>query len=68
MKRKFFDHRLTLCYTDTDGPLFPILGQDVPEEFGPDLLRWFDTSYYPENSPFSYPLLNRKVIGFMKDE
>lgn len=34
----------------------------------PDLPLYFDTSSYPADNVFGFPLLNKKKIGFFKDE
>lgn len=67
MKIKFGD-RFQLNYMDTDSFIYTILTDDFYKEIRDDLLKFFDTSDYPENNIFNIPRLNKKELGMMKDE
>ena len=53
-------------FTDTDSLVYEIKTEDVYEDFFEDK-NLFDFSDYPLNSKF-FDLVNKKVIGKMKDE
>lgn len=56
-----------MLYTDTDSLIYEVTCKDIYEDIKKDIKR-FDTSAYERNNPFSMPLVNKKVIGLMKDE
>lgn len=55
------------CYMDTDAFIYDIKTNDVYFDMLLDLDK-FDTSEYAPNNQFNLPLVNKKVIGLMKDE
>ena len=70
IKRKYGD-RAKLCYTDTDSFFIHIITEDLFEQIGNNVERWFDTSNCNENKTGQRPLpicVNKKAIGFFKDE
>ena len=70
MKPKYGD-RAKLYYTDTDSFIIHIITEDLFEEIGNDVERWFDTSNCDENKTGQRPLpigVNKKAIGFFKDK
>ena len=67
MKQKYPDNELTLCYMDTDSLIYSIKTEDFCKDIADDVETRFDTSGYVPDRP-SPVGLNKKVIGFMKDE
>ena len=59
-----YGENLKLCYMDTDSLIYQIGTEDF---YTDDVLKRFDTSGYCSNRPLPIAL-NKKVIGFMKDE
>lgn len=57
----------TLIYTDTDSFVYNIEGVNI-YDFMKNNLDKFDTSDYPENNPFGIPRVNKKKLGYFKDE
>lgn len=68
MKQKYSRENLQLCYTDTDSLIYRIKTHDLYADLKSDLREWFDTSAYPVDNAYGYPLVNKKVIGLLKDE
>ncbi|XP_074042573.1 uncharacterized protein [Leptinotarsa decemlineata] len=62
-----FGDGCTVMYTDTDSLIYE-LRQDPYEIMKRDCHQRFDTSDYPSNNQFNVPLVNKKVLGMMKDE
>ena len=63
VKRKY---NAKLLFTDTDSLVYEIKTEDVYEDFYEDK-NLFDLTDYPRDSK-SFDLVNKKVIGKMKDE
>ena len=75
MKQLYPDSKkLKLAYTDTDSFIYQIFTEDVYEDLKPIIhapsraVELFDTSDYPEDNPYGIKLVNKKVLGAMKDE
>lgn len=66
MKCKF--PNLKLMYTDTDSLVYQVFCTDFYKELKPDLSDHFDTSDYDKNNIYGFPLVNKKKLGFFKDE
>ncbi|CAH1107328.1 unnamed protein product [Psylliodes chrysocephalus] len=58
----------SIIYTDTDSLIYEIRDQDPYEMIKRDCYQYFDTSDYSENNIYGIPLVNKKIIGLMKDE
>ena len=67
MKPKYMD-KITLNYMDTDSFIYTIETDDFYADIKNDIHEKFDTSGYPKNNIFRFPLLNEKALGMMKDE
>lgn len=67
MKKYSNSNQATLCYMDTDSFIYNIKTDDVYRDMSQDLDK-FDTSNYSSNNAYNLPLVNKKVIGLMKDE
>ena len=65
IKKKYND-RAKLLFTDTDSLTYEIETVDAYKDFWTDK-DMFDSSDYPENSPYYYNT-NKKIIGKFKDE
>lgn len=65
IKQKYGNHA-TLLFTDTDSLCYNIQTQDIYQDMLPDR-HLYDTSEYPTDHPL-FSLLNKKVLGKMKDE
>ena len=66
MKQKY-PEGLTLCYMDTNSPIYDIETDDFYKDIAEDVQDRFDTSGYNPDRPLPV-CLNKKVIGLMKDE
>ncbi|XP_055309888.1 uncharacterized protein LOC129573423, partial [Sitodiplosis mosellana] len=64
---EFDHHKCKILYTDTDSYVYSFACDDIYDWMRnhPDQ---FDTSGFPENNPYNIKLLNKKVVGLMKDE
>ena len=68
MKPKY-GANLWLCYIDTDSLVYDIKTDDFYEDNSDDVEARFDTSGYSHSQVRPLPIgVNKKVIGFMKDE
>lgn len=67
MKTKF-QKNLKLLYTDTDSLVYQIFTENLYADIKSDLVSHFDTSDYPPDNVYGFPLLNKKQLGFFKDE
>jgi hypothetical protein len=67
---KKFNDKITLAYLDTDAFFCAIRSSDVYEDFREDIPKYFDTSGISQNilDKLNYPCVNKKRIGFFKDE
>lgn len=67
MKTKY-QKNLKLMYSDTDSLIYQIFTENYYEDIKPDLESYFDTSDYPINNVYGLPRINKKQLGFFKDE
>lgn len=63
-----YSNKIKLLYTDTDSLIYQIFTVNFYEDIKPDLNTYFDTSDYPSDNIFGYPTINKKRLGFFKDE
>ena len=64
-----FNRNLSLCYMDTDSFIYVTKTDDFYSDISSELEREFDTSKYGgSENIFNMPLVNKKVLGMMKDE
>ena len=66
--KKKYGPRARLLFTDTDSLCYVIETEDFYIDIKEDVPKWFDTSDYPPDHPAKLPLMNKKEIGFFKDE
>lgn len=66
MKPKF-QQNITFCYMDMDSFIYDIK-TDFYNDIRNDLIAQFDTSDYLKENEFNFPLINKKVLGMIKDE
>lgn len=67
MKVKFGEN-CSAMYTDTDSLIYEITCKNIYDVIKNDCYYRFDTSDYNVNNVWKIPLVNKKVIGLMKDE
>ncbi|XP_047515259.1 uncharacterized protein LOC125056273 [Pieris napi] len=67
MKEKFTSN-LKLLYTDTDSLIYQIFTSNFYNDIKPDICTHFDTSDYNPNNVFNFPQVNKKKLGYFKDE
>ncbi|XP_031346482.1 uncharacterized protein LOC116174878 [Photinus pyralis] len=63
-----FGGNCTAVYTDTDSLIYEIREQDPYMVIKSDCFKYYDTSDFNPNNPYDIPLVNKKVLGMMKDE
>lgn len=63
-----FGAKCSVCYTDTDSLIYEVGCSDLYEIIRRDCYQRFDTCDYSANNMWNIPLVNRKVLGLMKDE
>ncbi|XP_065203746.1 uncharacterized protein LOC135833867 [Planococcus citri] len=66
--KPLYEERVELCYTDTDSLLYDIKTDDFYKDILPFIPTYFDTSDYPEENIYNFPIVNKKVVGKFKDE
>lgn len=66
--KSMFGGDCCLLYTDTDSLIYEVETPDLYEIIKEDALKYYDTSDYSPNNPYGIPLVNKKVLGMMKDE
>jgi hypothetical protein len=67
MKPKY-DNNLLLNYMDTDSFVYTIKTTDFYSDIKDDVIDRFDTSAYPVGNLYEIDRVNKKKVGFMKDE
>lgn len=63
-----YRENIKLNYMDTDSFIYDIKTDDLYSDIKSDINTHFDTSAYPIDNVYNIPLLNKKVLGMMKDE
>jgi hypothetical protein len=69
--QKYHPSQITLNYMDTDSFIYHIKTEDLYADIKEDLkspIQLYDTSNYSRQNPYNMPLINKKVLGLMKDE
>lgn len=68
IKKKLSNIECKCLYTDTDSMIYEFIDFNPYDEMISKDSHLFDTSDYQPNNSFNIKLLNKKVIGLMKDE
>lgn len=63
-----YGENMSLLYTDTDSFIYNVYTDNFYEDIKQDLETKFDTSDFPIDNVYGLPLVNKKVVGVMKDE
>lgn len=63
-----YGENIKLLYTDTDSFVYKITTNNFYDDIKADLTSRFDTSDLPPENIYHLPLVNKKVVGKMKDE
>lgn len=66
--RPKYGQNLILDYMDTDSFIYTIFTEDFYSDIKDDVVKRFDTSNYSSNNIYNIPLLNKRVVGLLKDE
>nr|XP_042910853.1 uncharacterized protein LOC122272000 [Parasteatoda tepidariorum] len=62
-----YGENVKLLYSDTDSLIYEITADDIYDDMRKKI-NLYDTSDYEENNIYKLPLINKKVVGKMKDE
>lgn len=65
--KKVLNNNCKILYTDTDSLIYEIRRQNIYHVMKDNIHR-FDTSDYEAENQFGLPLVNKKIVGLMKDE
>jgi Recombination endonuclease VII len=71
MLKKYHQSKITLNYMDTDSFIYHIKTDDLYKDMKEDIIdskQIYDTSNYARDNIYGIPLVNKKVLGLMKDE
>lgn len=60
--------QLFLLYPDTASLIYHVFLNDAYTDLRSGLKAKFDTLHYPANNRFNYPCVNKKLIGYMRDD
>jgi hypothetical protein len=63
-----FQLNVKLLYCDTDSFIYQIFTEDFYNDIKQDIQKHFDTSDYAFNNIYGFPCVNKKKIGYFKDE
>lgn len=63
-----FSNNIKLMYTDTDSFIYHIFSPDFYSDIKNDIDKYFDTSDYEIKNKFGFRQVNKKKIGYFKDE
>lgn len=63
---QMYQSNCKMLYTDTDSLIYLVTCDDIYKDIKNNIQR-YDTSGYDPNNQYNIPLVNKKVIGLMKD-